>query len=392
MKKVVLAYSGGLDTSVCVPLLRERYGYDYIITVVVDVGQPRSDIDSAVARAQMISDKHITIDVKEEFVEEYVFPLIKANGSYEGYVMGTAIARPLIAKKVVEVADKEGAQALAHGCTGKGNDQLRFEAVFRSTCYDVIAPVRELELTREWEIGYAAKKDIPITVSTKKPWSVDENLWSRSIEGGLLEDPSYIVPEEIYTWTVSPLKAPDKPETVEIEFDRGVPVGVNGKRFGSLSIVEQLNTIGGKHGVGRTDMIEDRVIGLKARENYEHPAATILLTAHADLEKLVLTRAELQFKKMVDETLSELAYMGLMDEPLYLDLNAFIDKTQERVTGTVSLRLYKGSAVPIARSSSYALYSKELASFDSTILNQKDAEGFAMYHGFQARLYKKVMS
>ncbi|NMG83836.1 MAG: argininosuccinate synthase [Methanosarcinales archaeon] len=392
MKKVVLAYSGGLDTSVCVPLLRERYGYDYIITVVVDVGQPRSDIDSAVARAQMISDKHITIDAKEEFVREYVFPLIKANGNYEGYVMGTAIARPLIAKKVVEVADKEGAQALAHGCTGKGNDQLRFETVFRSTCYDVIAPVRELELTREWEIGYAAKKDIPITVSTKKPWSVDENLWSRSIEGGLLEDPSYIVPEEIYTWTVSPLKAPDKPETVEIEFDRGVPVGVNGKRFDSLSLVEQLNTIGGKHGVGRTDMIEDRVLGLKARENYEHPAATILLTAHADLEKLVLTRAELRFKKMVDETLSELAYMGLMDEPLYLDLNAFIDKTQERVTGTVSLRLYKGSAVPIARSSSYALYSKELASFDSTMLNQKDAEGFAMYHGFQARLYKKVMS
>jgi len=392
MKKVVLAYSGGLDTSVCVPLLRERYGYDYIITVVVDVGQPRSDIDSAMARAQMISDKHITIDAKEEFVEEYVFPLIKANGSYEGYVMGTAIARPLIAKKIVEVADKEGVQALAHGCTGKGNDQLRFEAVFRSTCYDVIAPVRELELTREWEISYAAKKDIPITVSTKKPWSVDENLWSRSIEGDLLEEPSYTVPEEIYTWTVSPLKAPDKPETVEIEFDRGVPVGMNGKRFGSLSLVEQLNTIGGQHGVGRTDMIEDRVLGLKARENYEHPAATILLTAHADLEKLVLSRAELRFKKMVDETLSELAYMGLVDEPLYLDLNAFIDKTQERVTGTVSLRLYKGSAVPIARSSSYALYSKELASFDSTMLNQKDAEGFAMYHGFQARLYKKVMS
>ncbi len=392
MKKVVLAYSGGLDTSVCVPILRERYGYDYIITVVVDVGQPGSDIDSAVARAQMISDKHITIDAKEEFVEEYVFPLIKANGSYEGYVMGTAIARPLIAKKIVEVADKEGAQALAHGCTGKGNDQLRFEAVFRSTCYDVIAPVRELELTREWEIDYAAKKDIPITVSTKKPWSVDENLWSRSIEGGLLEEPSYAVPEEIYTWTVSPLKAPDEPETVEIEFDRGVPVGVNGKRFGSLSLVEHLNVIGGQHGVGRTDMIEDRVLGLKARENYEHPAATILLTAHADLEKLVLTRAELQFKKMVDEAFSELAYMGLMDEPLYLDLNAFIDKTQERVTGTVSLRLYKGSAVPIARSSSYALYSKELASFDSTMLNQKDAEGFAMYHGFQARLYKKVMS
>ena len=392
MKKVVLAYSGGLDTSVCVPILRERYGYDYIITVVVDVGQPESDINSAVARAQMISDKHITIDAKEEFVEEYVFPLIKANGSYEGYVMGTAIARPLIAKKIVEVADKEGAQALAHGCTGKGNDQLRFEAVFRSTSYDVIAPVRELELTREWEIDYAAKKGIPITVSTKKPWSVDENLWSRSIEGGLLEEPSYAVPEEIYTWTVSPLKAPDEPETVEIEFDRGVPVGVNGKRFGSLSLVEHLNVIGGKHGVGRTDMIEDRVLGLKARENYEHPAATILLTAHADLEKLVLTRAELQFKKIVDEAFSELAYMGLMDEPLYLDLNAFIDKTQERVTGTVSLRLYKGSAVPIARSSSYALYSKELASFDSTMLNQKDAEGFAMYHGFQARLYKKVMS
>jgi argininosuccinate synthase len=390
MKKVVLAYSGGLDTSVCVPLLRERYGYDYVVTVVVDVGQPKSEIESATERGQAISDKHITLDAKDEFVEDYLFPLIKANGCYEGYVLGTSIARPLIAKKVVEVADEVGAEALAHGCTGKGNDQLRFEAVFRATDYQVIAPMRELELTREWEINYARERGIPLTVSEEKPWSVDENLWSRSIEGGALEEPSFIPPEEIYEWTVSPQRAPDEPEIVEIEFEGGVPVGLNGIALDGVELIRRLNAIGGRHGVGRTDMIEDRVLGLKARENYEHPAATLLLTAHADLEKLVLTRAELRFKKMVDEAWSELVYMGLVEEPLYADLNAFIDSTQKRVSGSVWLRLYKGGVMPVARSSPYALYSEELVSFD-TAQGQKDAEGFARYHGFQARLYKKIM-
>ncbi|MDW7732930.1 MAG: argininosuccinate synthase [Methanolobus sp.] len=389
-KKVVLAYSGGLDTSVCIPLLKEEYGCDEVITVAVDVGQPREDVAQAEEKAQKISDKHFTLDVRDEFVKDYIFPLIKANGDYEGYVMGTSIARPLIARKVVEIAEKEGAVALAHGCTGKGNDQLRFEAVFRLTDMEVIAPMRDMNLTREWEIEYAKKHGIPVTVTTAKPWSVDENIWSRSIEGGKLEDPGFIPPEEIYQWTVSPESAPAG-QTLVIGFEKGVPVSLDGQKMGGVELIEKLNEIAGSHGVGRTDMIEDRVLGLKARENYEHPAATVLLTAHKDLEKLVLTRAELKFKKGVDEQWSELAYYGLVDEPLYHDLNAFIDKTQERVTGTVTVKLHKGSVMILARTSPYALYSEDLVSFDSATINQKDAEGFAKYHGFQARMFKKVV-
>jgi argininosuccinate synthase len=389
-KKVVLAYSGGLDTSVCIPLIKEEYGYDEVITVAVDVGQPQEDVKQATEKAQKISDKHFTLDVREEFVNDYIFPLIKANGDYEGYVMGTSIARPLIAKKVVEIAEQEGAVALAHGCTGKGNDQLRFEAVFRLTDMDVIAPMRDMNLTRDWEIEYAKKHGIPVGVTTAKPWSVDENIWSRSIEGGKLEDPGFIPPEEIYQWTVSPEAAPEG-QTLVIGFENGVPVSLDGEDMNGVDLIIKLNEIAGSHGVGRTDMIEDRVLGLKARENYEHPAATVLLTAHKDLEKLVLTRAELKFKKNVDEQWSELAYYGLVDEPLYADLNAFIDKTQQRVTGTVTVKLHKGSVIILARTSPYALYSEDLVSFDSATINQKDAEGFAKYHGFQARMYKKVI-
>jgi len=389
-KKVVLAYSGGLDTSVCIPILKEEYGYDKVITVSVDVGQPKNEVQEAEQKAKKISDGHYTIDAKAEFVKDYIFPLIKANGDYEGYVMGTSVARPLIARKVVEVAEKEGAVALAHGCTGKGNDQLRFEAVFRLTSLDVVAPMRDMNLTREWEIDYAKKHGIPVAATTAKPWSVDENIWSRSIEGGKLEDPGFIPPEEIYQWTVSPEKAPEA-QIVVIGFENGVPVSLDGKKLGGVELIEQLNKIAGSHGVGRTDMIEDRVLGLKARENYEHPAATVLLAAHRDLEKLVLTRLELKFKKIVDEQWSELAYSGLVDEPLYHDLNAFIDKTQERVTGTVTVKLYKGSVTLLARTSPYALYSEDLVSFNTSSIDQKDAEGFAKYHGFQARLYKRFV-
>ncbi|CAG1007578.1 MAG: argininosuccinate synthase [Candidatus Methanoperedens sp.] len=389
MKKVVLAYSGGLDTSVCIPLLKEHYGCNYAITVTVDVGQPEKEIEKAEKKAEKISQKHYTIDAKDEFVKDYIFPLIKANGSYEGYVLGTSIARPLIAKKVVEVAKKEKAQALAHGCTGKGNDQLRFETIFRSTSLDVIAPMRDMNLTREWEMEYAKKHGIPVVATKSKPWSVDENIWSRSIEGGQLEEPDFVPPEEIFEWTVSPEKGPVA-RIIEIGFENGVPVSLDGDKSDGVSLIRKLNVIGGSHGVGRTDMIEDRVLGIKARENYEHPAATILLMAHKDLEKLVLTRDELRFKAIVDDTWSELAYKGLVDEPLYSDLNAFIDKTQERVTGSVKVKLYKGSANVIARNSPYALYSADTSSFDSKTIDQKDAEGFCKYHGFQARLFKNL--
>jgi len=392
MKKVVLAYSGGLDTSVCIPILKENYGFDEVITVTVDVGQPAEEIEAASRKAKLIADRHYTIDARDEFVSDYIFPAIKANAAYEGYVIGTSLARPLIARKCVEVAKKEGADALAHGCTGRGNDQLRFEAVFRTTGLEVIAPMRDMNLTRKWEIDYAKKHGIPVPVTKARPWSVDENIWSRSIEGGRLEDPSYIPPEEIYKWTTDPLKAPDKPEIVSIEFKDGVPVSLNGRKMGGVELILKLQDTAGRHGVGRTDMMEDRVLGLKARENYEHPAATVLLTAHRDLEKLCLSRAELRFKAAVDDAWAELGYMGLVDEPLFADLNAFIDETQKRVNGTVKMKLYKGSCMPVARESPTALYSEELVSFDGKTLDQKDAEGYAKFHGFQARLYKKLIN
>ncbi len=390
MKTVVLAYSGGLDTSVCIPLLKERYDYDKVITVVADVGQPASEIDDATRRAETLADAHYTLDLKDEFVRDYLFPSIKANGLYEGYVLGTALARPLIAKKIAEIAESENADALAHGCTGKGNDQLRFEVIFRATDFDVVAPMRDMNLSREWEIDYARDHNIPVTVSREKIWSVDENLWSRSIEGGELEDPYFIPPEEIYEWTASP-EDEDAPasEIVELAFRDGVPVALNASSMDGVALIRMLNAIGGAHGIGRSDKIEDRVLGLKAREIYEHPAATILLTAHRDLESLVLTRDELRFKAIVDAAWAELVYKGLVDEPLYADLCAFVDETQKRVTGDVKVRLYAGSATVVARRSDFALYSEELVSFGESVIDQRDSEGFSKYHGFQARLVRR---
>ncbi len=385
MKKVALAYSGGLDTSVCIPLLRERYGYDEVIAVTVDVGQPEAEIKEAKERGKKLSDSYREVDAKEEFVHEYIFPLIKANGCYEGYVLGTAIARPLIAKHVVEVAKEEKAAAVAHGCTGKGNDQLRFDAVFRATDLDVVAPVREMSLTREEEKRYAEEHGI--SFATEPRWSVDENIWSRSIEGSKLEDLSFVPPEEIFQWTVSADKAPENAEIIKIGFEKGIPVSLNETKMDGVSLIQKLNELGGKHGVGRTDIIEDRVLGFKARENYEHPAATLLLVAHHDLEQLVLTRNELRFKDFVDSTWSELVYQGLVMDLLYESLNAFIDKTQERVNGMVYVRLEKGIARVVGRESPNALYSRDV-SFDVK-QEQKSAEGFSMYHGFQSRIAKR---
>lgn len=388
--KVVLAFSGGLDTSICIPLLREHYGFDEIVTVAVDVGQPEADITRATEKGRKFADKHYTIDAREKFVTDYVFPSIKANGSYEGYPMGTALARPLIAEEIVKVAQKEGASKIAHGCTGRGNDQLRFDFIFRSAGYDIIAPMREMNLTREWEICYAQEHNVPVTVAKDNPYSIDENFWSRSIEGGNLEDPAFHPPEEIYAWTVSPKDAPDVMEEVRIEFEQGIPVALNGKRLPGIALIQELNLIAGRNGVGRNDMIEDRVLGLKARENYEHPAATVLLAAHRDLEHLVLTRSELAFKHIVDDKWSELAYMGLVHEPLFYALNAFIDKTQERANGFVDVGLYKGSVRVLGRSSDFALYSDDLVSFDSTTIDQNHAVGFSNYFGLQARLFQNL--
>ena len=383
---IVLAYSGGLDTSICIPLLKERYEYDRVVTVVVNVGQSPEEIRTATEKGRKIADRHYTIDAREKFVHEHIFPAIRANGSYEGYPMGTSLARPLIAQEVVRIARKEGAAAIGHGCTGKGNDQLRFDFIFRGAGFEVVAPIRELNLTRDWEIKYARKHKIPVPVRKDKPWSMDENCWSRSIEGGKLEDPAFHPPEEIYLWTVSPQKAPATPERMSIGFEGGIPVSVSGKRMDGYDLIQHLNRVAGNHGIGRNDMIEDRILGLKARENYEHPAATVLLSAHRDLEALVLSREEIAFKRMVDDKWSELAYMGLVHEPLYAALNAFIETTQERVNGTVDLEFFKGSVRVLGRTSDNALYSDDLVSFDSSSLDQCHAIGVSHYYGLQARL------
>jgi len=383
---VVLAFSGGLDTSICVPILKNMYGYDRVVTVAADVGQPESEVKMATDKGNLIADKHYTLDLKDAFVKNHVFPAIKANALYEGYPMGTSLARPIIAEEIVKIAKQENAAAIGHGCTGKGNDQLRFDYIFRMHGFDIVAPMREHNMTREWEIDYAEQNNVPIPVKKSTPWSVDENIWSRSIEGGRLEEPDYHPPEEIYHWTAALKDTPNEPEIVTIGFENGVPVSLNGKKMSGVELIVTLNKLAGKHSVGRNDMVEDRVLGLKARENYEHPAATVLIAAHKDLEKLVLSRAELKFKNMVDDQWAELAYMGLIHEPLYHDLNAFINKTQERVTGTVDVQLYKGGHQIMGRASPNAIYSMDMVSFDSTTIDQRDAIGYSKYFGIQGRM------
>jgi argininosuccinate synthase len=387
--KAVLAYSGGLDTSICIKILQDRYNCD-VITVMVDVGISKDELKEAEKKAKKLGVvKHFTIDAREEFARDYIFKAIKANALYEGYPLSTSLARPLIALKIVDIAKKEGAKVLAHGATGKGNDQFRFEAVFRSNAPEmrIIAPIRELNLTRKEGIAFAKKNKIPIPVDLDKPFSVDENLWGRSIEGGVLEDPAIAPPDAIFEWTK--IKS-EKPEIIEVEFEKGVPVALHGKRLGPVNLIVKMNEIAGRHGVGRIDIIEDRILGMKARENYECPGAISLITAHKQLEQLVLTRNELRFKEVADSAWSELIYNGLWTEPLREALDAFIDKTQERVTGTVKLRLHSKSCSVIARDSRYALYSQELASFDDKTIDQREVKGMLKYHALQAKLYEKV--
>jgi len=390
MRKVVLVYSGGLDTSVCIPMMKEFYGFDHVVTVTADVGQPAEDIAEAQEKARLLGTEHYTVDAKSEFVQDYVFRAIKANGDYQGYPLSTAIARPLIALKGVEVAGKVNADAFCHGCTGKGNDQFRIEFVMRTLAPDkqIIAPIRERNLTRVEEIEYAKQRGVPIAQSVERIWSVDENLWGRSIEGGRLEEPDFAPPEEIYQWTKSPQDAPDTPVTIKIEFEGGVPVSLDGKRMDGVALIQTLNKLAGEHGVGRVDIMEDRMLGLKVRENYECPAAVTLLTAHKALEALVCTKEERQFKSVVDRQWGEMAYYGLWFDPLKEDLEAFIDKVQERVVGTVRLQLFKGSAKVIGRSSPCALYSEELASFDTKAFDQTEMGGAVKVHGLQSRMYR----
>lgn len=392
-EKVLLVYSGGLDTSVCIPLMREEYGYKEVITVTVDVGQEKSDIAQAEEKAKILKTTHFTVDAKEEFVEKFCWPAVQANGDYQGYPMSTSIARPLIAAKAVEVAQKLGVTAFAHGCTGKGNDQYRIEFGIRSLMPEAVihAPVRERNMTRSWEIEYAKEKNIPVQQSITKIWSIDENLWGRSIEGGRLEEPDFAPPEEIFVWTKSIDQTAAVADTVTIRFKNGVPVALNDKTASPASLVIQLNALAGKHGVGRVDIMEDRMMGLKVRENYECPGSTVFLKAHKALENLVLTRDEIRFKALVDQEWSKLAYEGLWWDPYKDDLEAFIQSTQKRVTGDVTLKLYKGQVTVTGRKSNWALYSEELASFDTTTFDQRESTGSVKNFGMQARMYQQLV-
>jgi argininosuccinate synthase len=393
MKKVVIVYSGGLDTSVCIPMMREEYGFDHVVTVTVDVGQPEADLKQAEERAKILGTEHYTVDCKKEFVEEYVWPSVKANGDYQGYPISTSIARPLIALKAVEIADKVDADAFCHGCTGKGNDQFRIEFVLRALGKgrEIIAPMREHNYTRTEEIEYAEKHGVVIEQSKAKIWSIDENLWGRSIEGGRLEEPDYTPPEEIYKWTKGLTDSPNAPVEIEIGFKAGVPVSLNGVEKDCLALVIEMNALAGEHGVGRVDIMEDRILGLKVRENYECPAAVVLLAAHKSLESLVCTKEERAFKDTVDYQWGKMAYEGLWFDPLKEDLEAFINNIQKRVTGTVKVRLFKGCAKVMGRSSRFALYSEAMASFDDKSFDQSEMTGAVKIHGLQSRMYWQMM-
>ena len=385
---ILLAYSGGLDTSVLIKWIQQKYDAN-VITLTLDLGQ-QSDLKAIEKKAKSLGvKKHYSIDAKEEFVTNHVFLGIKANALYEGkYPVSTALARPLIVSKMVEIAQEEAVTAVAHGCTGKGNDQVRFDVTIKSLAPNlkIIAPVREWGLTRDEEIKFAKANGIQVS-RLANPYSIDQNLWGRSIECGPLEDPSQEPPEEVFEWTVPPEKAPDKPEYVTIKFEGGVPCALNGEDLDPVTLIETLNSIAGKHGVGRIDHMEDRLVGIKSREVYECPAAVVLLDAHKDLEKMVLTRHEVLFKQQIDTQWTFLVYTGLWMDPLREDLEAFINKTQERVCGEIKMKLYKGSFQVVGRSSPMSLYDVNLATYDiQTTFDQSWSEGFIELWGLPTRI------
>lgn len=389
-EKVVLAFSGGLDTSVCVKLLEENYNSE-VITACVDVGQPIEDIKRAEEVANILDVyKHVTIDAKDEFANDFISKGIKANASYEGYPLSTALARPLIAMKIIELAKKENAVAIAHGCTGKGNDQFRFESIIKSMSdFKIIAPVREMNLTRTEEQLYAEERGIPI--SPDSIFSIDENIWGRSIEGDLLEDPINIPPEEAYDWTSSIANAKDDEEIITIEFENGIPIAINDDKKPLIDLIKIANEIAGSHGIGRIDIIEDRIIGLKSREVYEVPGATLLLEAHKGLEQLVLSKSELSFLEGVSTIYADLVYSALWQEPLKEDLDALIDSMQKRVTGKVILKVFKGRIAVVGRESPFSLHDIDQISFEDKTNDQREIEGMIKHHGLQAAIYQKLM-
>jgi argininosuccinate synthase len=384
-KKVVLAYSGGLDTSIIIPWLKENYGAE-VIAFAANVGQG-SELKGLEEKAiKTGASKCIVEDLREEFVSEFVFPTLRAGAIYERkYLLGTSFARPLIARRQVEIAEQEGADAVSHGCTGKGNDQVRFELTYKALNpkLRIIAPWREWDIkSREDEIDYAQDRKVPITATKEKIYSEDGNLWHLSHEGGVLENPWAEPEESMYSLTVSPEKAPDTPQYVEIEFENGNPTAVDGKNLGPVELIEVLNKIGGAHGIGRVDLVENRLVGMKSRGVYETPGGTLLLTAHRELESLTLDKSTLHYKDILAGKYAELVYNGQWFIPLRYAMDAFIDAIQTRVTGAVRLKLYKGNVIIAGRKSQFSLYREDLATFaEDSVYNQKDAEGFINLFG-----------
>ncbi|MCH8832810.1 MAG: argininosuccinate synthase [Thaumarchaeota archaeon] len=389
-KKAILAFSGGLDTSVVVKYLQEKYNMD-VVTVTVDVGQGDDQKKIAAKAKKLGVKKHYNVDAKKEFVSDFIFPSIKANSLYQKkYCLATALARPLIAKKVLEIAKKEKVTALAHGCSGKGNDQVRFDVTFSSgSNLPIIAPIRDLNLDRKTELQFAKKHGIKID-SVAKKFSIDQNLWGRAIEGGVLEDAYKEPPSDAFIW-VKTKNLATNPSYLKIQFEKGVPVAVDGKNLNPISLIEYINKKAGVAGIGIVDHIEDRVVGIKSREVYETPAATCLIEAHSDLEKMVHTKHENKFKSLVDDEWSWLVYSGLWEDPLRKDLDAFIDQTQKRVSGTVKMRLYNGSLRVVGRKSKYSLYSYKVATYGKgSTFDQKLAKGFVELWGMQSTEANKL--
>ncbi|MEJ2047106.1 MAG: argininosuccinate synthase [Dehalococcoidia bacterium] len=386
--KVVLAYSGGLDTSVAIRWLKETYNLD-VIAVTVDVGNERT---FSLIREKALNTgavKAVVIDAKEEFVSDYVFPALKGDAIYEGeYPLATALSRPLIAKLLVDTALKEKAQAVAHGCTGKGNDQVRFEVSVAALAPElkVIAPAREWGMTRQETINYAQRYGIPVPITADSPYSIDENLWGKSIECGVLENPWIEPPEEVFTWTKSPDTAPDAPGYVEIGFERGIPVTLDGQKMAGDSLIQRLNQVAGEHSVGRIDHLESRLVGIKSREIYEAPAAVVLLKAHLALEALTLSKDQMRFKQKVAQEYADLIYNGLWFTALHQDLAAYVQSSQRFVSGEVRLKLFKGSCQVVGRKSPFSLYSYGLATYDEgDEFDQGASPGFIHIWGLPAK-------
>ncbi len=391
-KKVVLAYSGGLDTSVCLKWFEQQGATPYALYLDLGQGEPAVDVKEKALKIGA-SDAFVR-DARSEFVDEYVAPAIKANALYGGrYPLFTALGRPLIAKKLVEAAREVGATHIAHGSTGKGNDQVRFDVTTASIAPDlsVVAPVREWNMSRPEEMEYAEQHGIPVPTTKKSPYSVDENLWGRSIEAGPLEDPDHEPTPDVYTLTNEPEDAPDEARYVEIGFREGLPVSLDGTELPLRELISELDGVAGEHGVGRIDMIEDRLVGIKSREIYEAPAATAVIQAHKELESMTLPKDVLRFKAQVEQRYAELTYDGLWFTPLKKALDAFVAETQKTVSGTVRLKLYKGSSTVAGRTAPHALYSKELATYDpNSTFDETAAAGFIALWGLPARQWAGI--